>query len=282
MINKLYPALAVLLFLGPSMAFAQYHGCIGINYLGAYPDQPFTGEFRTVDSAANSQSPASFRVQDLVARDRQGRIREARSAHPTPPQGQHTTTLTMSDRTTRTVTSGELSEVILISDCSAGTTIQIQPGMRIARITQGQAPASPPALNQKYFAAFCPSAGTAKPNPHLQYEELGFRDFHGIAAKGCRYTSIGAKADAGWEGKPIRSDEQWVSDDFAAFLLIIRKDFKKGTESRTELVNIKLGDPDPALFKVPDGYLINPTPGEIPKEIPKVFFSSQPSAAKPQ
>jgi hypothetical protein len=36
------------------------------------------------------------------------------------------------------------------------------------------------------------------------------------------------------------------------------------------LVNIKLDDPDPALFKVPDGYLINPTLEQMPKSFVSV------------
>lgn len=266
MINKLHLPLLILLFAGALPTLAQTPSCIGINHVGAFPDKPFTGEFRTIDSTTQSQSvPNNFMVTERVARDREGRIREVRSAHFSSPQGERTTTLTMHDGTTHTVTQDELSEVILISDCSAGTTIQIQPGMRIARVTQRQPPASPPTLNRKFSSGFCPSAANVKPNGHLQYEELGFRELQGIVARGCRYTTTGAETDGEWDGKPIRSDEHWVSDDLSAFLLIIRKDFKKNSESRTELVSIKLDDPDPALFKVPDGYLINPTPEQMPK-----------------
>jgi len=184
----------------------------------------------------------------------------------------------MHDGMARSVTQDELSEVILISDCSAGTTIQIQPAMRIAKIMQGQPAASPPTLNRNCCSGFCPSAGSVKRNPHVQYEELDFREFQGIVAHGCRYTTIGSDTDGEWDGKPILSDEQWVSDDRSAFLLIICKDLKTGEESRTELVNMKLEDPDPDLFKVPDGYLINPTPEQMPKSL----GSSMSLTCKPQ
>lgn len=264
MMNKLKLYLLGFLYAIPSLAFAQgSSGCIGVNHVGAFPDKPFTGEFRSIGSASNS--PSSFHIRDLLARDREGRIREARLPHFPQGEGQRITTLTVQDGTTRTVTQEELNESILISDCSAGTTIQIQPGMQIARVMQAQPRASSTTSNRKYSSGYCPSEALVKPNQHLQYEELGSRELQGIVAIGCRYTTFGSETDGEWEGKPIRSDEQWVSDDLAAFLLIVRKDFKKGTEVRIELINIKLGDPEPALFKIPDGYLINPDAEQLPK-----------------
>lgn len=278
MTSNRYPALAALALLSAPLALAQSRGCIGVNYLGAVPDKPFTGEFRTMEVDSKSQGSLHVTETEPVARDREGRIRDVRMPPRSPSaQSQRTTTLTMHDGTTRTVTQDELSEVILISDCAAGTTIQLQPGMQIGRIKQDQPPASAPTLNRKYSSGFCPSVASVKANPHLQYEELGFRGIQGIVAIGCRYTTIGTETDTEGDDKPIRSDEQWVSDDLSAFLLIIRKDFKKGTESRTELSNIKLEDPDPSLFKVPDGYLINPTPEQMPKS----FGSSTSLTSKP-
>jgi hypothetical protein len=45
----------------------------------------------------------------------------------------------------------------------------------------------------------------------------------------------------------------------------IVKDLRAGTESKSELMAIKREEPDPALFEIPQGYVINPViPGALP------------------
>ena len=199
-----------------------------------------------------------------VARDREGRLRSEHYVRSSPAKPSGTQTLTMSDGSTRTVNQDEVSHVIMISDCSAGTTIQIQPGMRIARIFQGPKREAPPDPNRQYSSPYFPSR-SSKPNPRIQFEDLGFREIQGVPVHGGRSTTLGAEEDREWNGKPIRSDEQWISDDFAIFLLIVRKDFKTGAESRMELINVKFVDPDPGLFQIPEGYMVNPAIGNLPK-----------------
>lgn len=72
MISKGYLALVALLLAGAPLMLAQTHGCIGVNHVGAFPDKPFTGEFRTTESTANSGN--SYPFKELVARDREGRM----------------------------------------------------------------------------------------------------------------------------------------------------------------------------------------------------------------
>lgn len=48
-----------------------------------------------------------------------------------------------------------------------------------------------------------------------------------------------------------------MSDDLAATVLYVQSDFRKQTESRSTLTNIKRVEPDSSLFEIPPGYTIN-------------------------
>jgi hypothetical protein len=170
----------------------------------------------------------------------------------------------MSDGSTRVVAQEEFSDIVMIYECPTGTTTQIQPAMQIARVWQTQMSPTPLNPNRRYSSMYFPSPN-AKPDPRFQFEDLGFREFQGVTAHGVRSTTIGTEADKEWNGKPMYTSEHWVSDDLCITLLLTRKDFKTGAESRLEIVNVNLAEPDPALFKIPDGYLINPTTEQMPR-----------------
>ena len=57
---------------------------------------------------------------------------------------------------------------------------------------------------------------------------------------------------------PIRALELWLSDDLGVTLLLVNSDFRKATEFRTFLTNIRRIEPDGSLFEVPLEYKINP------------------------
>ena len=254
--------LAPALVLSPSLFAQAPQSCrngYATDKLGSITRMPFTGEFRTYDAKVGP--PNDTYATEHVARDWDGRVRSDAKRYIPTLKG-NTSTVTMPDGSTHTVTDEELSELVLIQDCS-GNTIRLQPALRIARVRADNMSSSSP--DWKYSGAYFPSANS-KSNPEIQFEDLGVRDIQGFRSHGALFTTMGTEKDGDWDGRPISSFEHWVSDDLAASLLVIRKNFRTGSEFRTELVEIRLVDPDPSLFnsKVPEGYLLNPSPREMP------------------
>jgi len=262
----------------PSLATAQLpNDCIGTSYVGAEPGKPFTAQFISSSKSrtpTGESKPDVSLVDNFVARDHDGRIRDERNSTKLDSLPDRIVALTWPDGTTRSVLQSTLNQVIVISDCSAGTLIRISPAMRYATIQRRLASSSsnPPGI--PFSAHFLPNANT-KSSPNLRIEDLGFRDMQGVPAHGVRHTTLGTETDGEWNGKPVRESEQWVSDELAAMMLATEKDFRTGLETRRELANIRRGDPDPALFTIPSDYKINP---KIPDDLPLVFIDRSSSA----
>jgi hypothetical protein len=101
--------------------------------------------------------------------------------------------------------------------------------------------------------------------PNITIEQLGTREIQGISARGVMTTTLGTEEDGDWNGKPIRETELWISDDLAAQMRRIVRDLRAGSQDISELMAIKREEPDPALFEIPQGYVINPViPGGLP------------------
>jgi len=114
------------------------------------------------------------------------------------------------------------------------------------------------------------------PTAGVVAEDLGSKIIDGVEARGIKITQFGAGDDE-WKGKPIRISERWVSDDLAAVLAEKTIDLKKGSEATSTLVDIKREEPDAALFQIPAGFKINPSPAEYPYQ----FVTGTPAASEP-
>jgi hypothetical protein len=89
--------------------------------------------------------------------------------------------------------------------------------------------------------------------PHLEY--LGIKTINGVRAVGNRITRV---IPAGTEGneQPITvTSEQWTAVDFGLEMMSMTDDPRTGTTT-TELTDLEWGEPDPALFQVPEGYTV--------------------------
>jgi len=248
-------------------------GCSGINYVGADSSNPFTAEHVTTSTMATPAGmPKTTVVRENVARDSKGRIRFEKHGVRQPPDDRKTVTLETADGQPFTVTREEYGTLIDIFDCASGTTVQIQPGMRIATMKEDVSAAPTRQAKHAYSAPYIPGPGVKMP-PNMTVEQLGTREIQGIPALGVKTTTLGTEKDGEWNGKPIRETELWVSDDLAVQILKSDKDFQAGNEGRFELVGIKREEPDPVLFEIPKGYEINPA---IPKGLPRMKVSSSP------
>ena len=264
----IYGALTTVLLLCGSSAHAQMtKGCSGINYLGADSSNPFTADYVTTSTTPSSSGIPKTSVQrENVARDSQGRIRFEKHRVSQPPDDRKTVTLETPDGKPFTVTREEYGTLIEIFDCASGTFIRIQPGMRIATVKEDTRPAPAPRSKHAYSAPYIPGPGVKIP-PNVTIEQLGTREIQGIPARGVKTTTFGTEKDGEWNGKPISESELWVSDDLAAQMLSIRKDLKTGSEGRSELMAIKRGEPDPALFEIPKDFAVNPARMPIARDL---------------
>ena len=255
----LYGALAAPLFIWGLPAHAQLKkGCSGIDYLGADSGNPFTAESVTTATApATVGAPKTTVFRENIARDSHGRIRIEKHGVSQPPDDRKTVTLETPDGKPFTVTREEYGTLIEIFDCASGTFIRIQPGMRIAAGTESTSAAPVVQSKHAFSTPYIPSLAVKAP-PNITIEQLGTHEFQGIPARGVKTTTLGTEKDGDWNGKPISESELWVSDDLAAQMLSIRKDLKTGSEGRSELMAIKRGEPDPALFEIPKGFAVNP------------------------
>ncbi len=89
----------------------------------------------------------------------------------------------------------------------------------------------------------------------MQTEQLGTREFQGLSATGTRLTQT---IPAGEEGNAlplIRVNESWFSRDLNVTLMAIRDDPRQGRIT-AEIEELHRGDPDPAIFSPPEGYII--------------------------
>ena len=271
-----YAALTIILFTCGLPAHAQVtKGCSGINYLGADSSNPFTAEYVTTSTMPSSSGvPKTTVLKENVARDSQGRIRFEKHGVAQPPDDRKTVTLETPDGRPFTVTREEYGTLIQIFDCASGTFIRIQPGMRIAAVKESTSAAPVVQSKHAYSAPYIPGPGVKVP-PNINIEQMGIREIQGIPVRGVKTTTLGTEKDGEWIGKPISETELWVSDELAAQMLSIRKDFKAGTEERSELIAIKREEPDPALFQIPKNYEVNPAKMPIAKDFAVVRPRSQ-------
>lgn len=272
--------LAALPLIFSSAVSAQVTICTsGSTCVALLRGKPFTGEFVSTSVMPSSDGMAKTTIRKgRIARDSQGRTRIERNGAEDFPMSQEQVTLHTRDGESFNVTRRELDVLIMIHDPTTGKVIQIQPGLRIARVTPtGTAELASP-HGRPYRDPLFSLLGAKKIPPQIQLKELGYREINGVQAEGLRTITLGKEDDGEWQGKPVNEDEAWSSEDLGATVLRIRKDFRKGTESREELINIKLEEPDPALFEIPPGYKVNPRFSEdMPYSLPDGQVSRQPA-----
>jgi hypothetical protein len=87
--------------------------------------------------------------------------------------------------------------------------------------------------------------------PQVETMDLGSQQMSGVTATGTRTTLT--FHDDGQDVQSVR--EQWVSPDLHLALLTTQS-VSSGVQSTVQLTNLVRAEPDPALFQVPAGYLI--------------------------
>jgi hypothetical protein len=241
--------------------------CGGTIYIGGQTANPFTAKRTTKATTILPDGTRQLTERvEFLARDSDGRVRIERPGIVQPAGDKEKVILHTRDGGQIETTREIMGISILIFDCPDSMTIQIQPGMQIARVTKGT-PVPEPKGPPRPYSIRVTNLLSGKPRPDISVEDLGYREIEGISARGVRLTNLGTESDGEWNGKPVRITETWASDDLAATILEILSDPRKQTEAIVTLTNIKREEPAHSLFEIPPGYKVNPTSDEMPLQM---------------
>jgi hypothetical protein len=237
-----------------------------IDDVGIEPGKPFRAErvTRSVRHLPTGDEVGRDYLTD-VSRDSAGRLRIERR-EPTSLHEQESLAPSDPGGGRIAISRGDWSRNILIFDCPTGNLIQLQPGLRVARVSEKFVAAEVHPASRLY-SSFFNTLGTRDLPSTIRFEDLGYQEIEGIVAHGFRTTTLGGDSDGEWKGKPLMMVEVWASDDLSATVMTVRKEAREKQESSTVLTKISRGEPEGKLFQVPEGYKVNPNKGEAPHEI---------------
>jgi hypothetical protein len=123
-------------------------------------------------------------------------------------------------------------------------------------------PPSPAELAAMRAKAQTRTSTTTPTTAQLQVEKLGTREFQGISTSGTRRTLTIPAGEQGNALPLVVVNESWVSRELNLTMMAIQDDPRRG-RTTAEIEEFHRGDPDPALFSPPEGYIIkdqNPVP----------------------
>lgn len=158
--------------------------------------------------------------------------------------------------------SGRGFRQITINDPVAGVYIQMDPDLKIARISHVQRHPVPQDDQQFFQAEAEARQALEKGRPKPTFENLGESTFLGYSVHGTRRT-VETPIGAIGNDRPIRMvQETWTyflptspHGGQGITMRSIIDDPRNGHTERT-VTKLEVGEPDPSVFQVPDGYKI--------------------------
>lgn len=146
-----------------------------------------------------------------------------------------------------------------VMDPVANVLIKWTDGGRYASIFHQPEPTHAPRVESAASMTFAtnPPPPVVQPSAGPPNEDLGAKTIFGVIAIGTRYTykAIEPSPAGGFIGTATIVEETWYSDELGAEVLHITDDPRIGVVT-TELTSIAMGEPDPALFRPPEGYTV--------------------------
>jgi hypothetical protein len=115
-------------------------------------------------------------------------------------------------------------------------------------------PASPGQGKLETIGSMAELSGDKRIKTRYVSENLGQKEIHGLTAYGMRWTTTPLES-VGPYGIPETTTELWKSSELELKLLEVTSGPKYGLQ-REELSDLQRADPDPALFKPPQGYKV--------------------------
>jgi hypothetical protein len=103
-----------------------------------------------------------------------------------------------------------------------------------------------------------PNLNPADPNlkPQMHSEKLPGKAINGIYVEGTRMTITYPVGSVGNDRPIVSVHETWTSPDLRIVVLSTDEDPRSGTHT-SEITNLDRSEPDPAIFQVPEGYVVN-------------------------
>jgi hypothetical protein len=209
----------------------------GGSNLNNVPREPYSATQKTtmVQTLADG-TKITHETTTKIARDSNGRIyRETHALIPANDDGEFAT-VTVFDPVNRvSITWNTRTKIATVFHIP--TPEQVRANEPVAPTVQ--ATAQPPVIH----------------DPAPQIEKLGTQTINGVVAEGKRMTRV---IPAGRQGndQPITITlETWWSPELKLMIRQIQDDPRSGLHT-TELSDIQQGEPDPALFQVPEGYTV--------------------------
>ena len=138
--------------------------------------------------------------------------------------------------------------VCRVSDPVARTRISWDNRTKIANVTPMPAPEVPEVHEAR-------RSQVGRPTQQRTREDLGVRTIAGIEAKGVRTTGVIPAGDLGNDRPLTIVTESWASTKYQIPLLTITNDPRIGKRT-DEVTEFQPGEPDPALFQIPNGYIV--------------------------
>ena len=201
---------------------------------------PFSGRMRDTRARSEDETPRESGLSFLIWRDSEGRVRTERPTARNPSGN-----------------ADDLPAIITICDHAAKSLYVLDTDRRVAH----RYPCLPTLTPQEIAAAHPPQPGSRpRPSPPTEqperkFEKLPTRFFGGVAAEGSRTT---VTIPIGYEGndRPIVSvTEEWTSPELKVCVQRKSVSPSAGILIR-EVVDLRRGEPDAALFQIPRDYTI--------------------------
>ena len=140
---------------------------------------------------------------------------------------------------------------VMVSDVGQKTVMNWQQGTpsKLVTVSHMQQPRPPSAYKTPPIV---PKDG---PRAVARIEDLGVKSIQGIYAVGTRTTTTFPAGFDGNSGEYSTTQETWASSDLRGIMVEESHDGPVG-KTTTTLTSFEEGEPDPAMFKAPEGYTV--------------------------
>ena len=239
-------AAAIAALPGPSVSCqtSTVAGTVALGRVRSVVDEPFSAQWTTTRvQTLEDGTQITLIEKEVRVRDRQGRVRVERYAGASGPAGSESAS-----------GNSAMPVSVEIVDPVGGQMIRLDPHSKTARVTQfSDQPLSSTRAMSPPLPVIAPPA--VHPLPRPQFEQLGTQPINGVDATGTRITQVIPAGTQGNDRDLTVVHETWFSPELKVDLLIKQSDPRSG-EATTEVQNLTLDEPDPALFQIPADYKI--------------------------
>jgi hypothetical protein len=219
---------------GPS-GFAQCpdRGTFVFNQINSIEGSPFTATEVTTTVTYDAAGGKSTQISESsLYRDGKGRVRVERFA-----PGTHASS------------SATPSDILIYDHC--GNTFNLRPSLHTGKVQTLPPPTNP---SHQLYCREPENKILPNPGPSETFEELGPKSVGGVEAHGTRTSEFSSPRAKSSGEPPIRVHEFWCSSSIDNLVYLHNLSEEPKQEQTIAISEIKLEEPDPSLFAIPDNY----------------------------